>query len=330
MMDYSTAGVNIVAGDELVARIKPLVRSTFDQRVLTDVGHFGAVYDARFDEMNHPVLVSSTDGVGTKVKVAIAMNVHSTVGRDLVNHCVNDILACGARPLFFLDYFATGRLDVEIAEQVIVGIVAACRENGCALIGGETAELPSLYADGDYDLAGTIVGIVEKDALLDGRNISDGDVLIGLRSSGLHTNGYSLARKVLLERFRLDEYLPELDAPLGSALLEIHRSYLKSVLPLVERKLLCGIAHITGGGIVGNTRRILPKGLALAIEWGSWEIPPIFGLIQRCGNVSDEEMRRVFNLGIGMVLVVRPAHVPKVLAMTQEEQSCVIGRVVAQ
>ncbi len=329
-MDYSTAGVNIAAGDELVARIKPLVRSTFDRRVLADVGHFGALYDARFDELRHPVLVSSTDGVGTKLKIAIAMNVHSTIGRDLVNHCVNDILACGARPLFFLDYFATGKLDVAVAEQVIAGLVAACRENGCALIGGETAELPSLYAEGDYDLAGTIVGVVEKDAIVDGRSIAAGDVLIGLRSSGLHTNGYSLARAVLLKQYQLDEFIPELDATLGSALLEIHRSYLRSVQPLLEKKLLVGIAHITGGGIEGNTRRILPKGLALDIAWGEWEVPPIFRLIERCGNVSTDEMRRVFNLGIGMVLVVRPEHAQTVLALTADEQSCVIGRVVSE
>jgi phosphoribosylformylglycinamidine cyclo-ligase len=329
-MDYVSAGVNIAAGDELVRRIKPLVRSTFDRRVLADVGHFGGFYDARFEEMRHPVLVSSTDGVGTKLKIAFAMNVHSTIGRDLVNHCVNDILACGARPLFFLDYFATGRLDVAVAEQVIAGLVAACRENGCALIGGETAELPSLYTEGEYDLAGTIVGVVEKDAIVDGRSIRDGDVLIGLRSSGLHTNGYSLARAVLLDRYRLDEFIPQLGTTLGSALLEIHRSYLHAVMPLIERGLVVGLAHITGGGIVGNTQRILPKGLRLAIEWDSWEVPPIFRLIESIGNVNSDEMRRVFNLGIGMVIVCRPEHVSTVLALTADEQSTVIGRVAAQ
>lgn len=328
-MDYITAGVNIAAGEELVQRIKPLVRSTFNERVLADVGHFGGFYDARFEGMQHPVLVSSTDGVGTKLKIAIAMNVHSTVGRDLVNHCINDILACGAKPLFFLDYFATGKLDVEIAEQVIAGLVTACRENGCALIGGETAEMPSLYAEGDYDLAGTIVGVVEKNAIVDGRSIQVGDVLIGLRSSGLHTNGYSLARAVLLERFRLDEFVPDLGTTLGSALLEIHRSYRSTIVPLLERKLVVGLAHVTGGGIEGNTRRILPKGLRLAIDWNAWEVPPIFRLIQRCGNVSDEEMRRVFNLGIGMVVVCRPEHVATVLALTADDGGTVIGRVVA-
>ncbi len=328
-MDYTTAGVNIAAGDELVRRIKPLVRSTFNNRVLADVGHFGGLYDARFDQMQHPVLVSSTDGVGTKLKIAIAMNVHSTVGRDLVNHCVNDILACGARPLFFLDYFATGKLDVAVAEQVIAGLVTACRENGCALIGGETAEMPSLYAEGDYDLAGTIVGIVEKSQILDGRAIEAGDVLIGLRSSGLHTNGYSLARAVLLEKYRLDQEIPELESTVGSALLAVHRSYLHSVQPLLERNLVVGLAHITGGGIEGNTRRILPSGLSLAIEWGAWTVPPIFQLIQRAGSISDDEMRRVFNLGIGMVIVCKPEHTSTVLALTADEQSCVIGHVVA-
>lgn len=329
MMDYITAGVNITAGEELVRRIKPLVRSTFNERVLADVGHFGGFYDAQFEGMQHPVLVNSTDGVGTKLKIAIAMNVHSTVGRDLVNHCVNDVLACGAKPLFFLDYFATGKLDVEIAEQVIAGLVVACRENGCALIGGETAEMPSLYAVGDYDLAGTIVGVVEKDAIIDGRSIQVGDVLIGLRSSGLHTNGYSLARAVLLERYRLDEFISELGTTLGSALLEIHRSYLPTIVPLLERKLVVGLSHVTGGGIEGNTRRILPKGLRLAVDWNVWEVPPIFRLIQRCGNVSDEEMRRVFNLGIGMVVVCRPEHVATVLALTADDGGTVIGRVVA-
>lgn len=328
-MDYISAGVNIEAGDELVRRIKPLVRSTFTERVLADVGHFGGFYDARFDGMQHPVLVSSTDGVGTKLKIAIAMNVHSTVGRDLVNHCVNDILACGARPLFFLDYFATGKLDVAVAEQVISGLVTACRENGCALIGGETAEMPSLYAEGDYDLAGTIVGVVEKHRIVDGRAIEAGDVLIGLQSSGLHTNGYSLARAVLLERYRLDEDIPELGTTLGSALLAIHRSYLHAVMPLLERDLVVGLAHITGGGIEGNTRRILPKGLALSIDWHAWEVPPLFRLIQRIGNVSDDEMRRVFNLGIGMVIVCKPEHASSVLALTADEQSRIIGRVVA-
>ncbi|MCS6999737.1 MAG: phosphoribosylformylglycinamidine cyclo-ligase [Bacteroidota bacterium] len=328
-MDYTSAGVNIEAGDELVRRIKPLVRSTFTKDVLADIGHFGGFFDARFETMRHPVLVSSTDGVGTKLKIAFAMNIHSTIGRDLVNHCVNDILACGAKPLFFLDYFATGKLNIAVAEQVISGLVAACRENGCALIGGETAEMPSLYAEGEYDLAGTIVGVVEKDAIIDGRAIANGDVVIGLRSSGLHTNGYSLARAVLLERYRLDEYIPALGAPLGSALLEIHRSYLSAITPLLERKLVTGLAHITGGGIEGNTRRILPKGLRLVIDWSAWEVPPLFRLIQQIGNVSDDEMRRVFNLGIGMVVICRPEHATSVLALTADEQSSIIGRIEA-
>lgn len=326
-MDYKTAGVDIEAGDDLVRRIKPLVRSTFSPNVLADIGLFGALYDAKFPDYEHPVLVSSTDGVGTKLKVAFAMNVHSTVGQDLVNHCVNDILACGAKPLFFLDYFATGRLDPAVGEQVISGLVTACRKNGCALIGGETAEMPSMYADGEYDMAGTIVGVVEKSKVLDGKQIQEGDVLIGLRSSGLHTNGFSLARRVLFPTYTPEQYIEELGTTLGSALLEVHRSYLGSIQPLLEKNLVLGLSHITGGGIVGNTSRVVPKGLALNIDWSAWEWLPIFRLIQQAGSISEEEMRHVFNLGIGMIIICRPEHAATILAMTADDQPVVMGSI---
>jgi phosphoribosylformylglycinamidine cyclo-ligase len=327
-MDYKTAGVDISAGDDLVKRIKPLVRSTFSPNVLADIGLFGALYDAKFPEYEHPVLVSSTDGVGTKLKVAFAMNIHSTIGQCLVNHCVNDILACGAVPLFFLDYFATGRLDPLVGEQVISGLVTACRKNGCALIGGETAEMPSMYSEGEYDMAGTIVGVVEKSKVLDGKSIQSGDVLIGLRSSGLHTNGYSLARKVLFERYQPTDVVEELGTSIGSALLEVHRSYLHSVKPLLDKNLVLGLSHITGGGIIGNTSRIIPKELSLSIDWNSWEIPPIFNLIQSTGGITDEEMRHVFNLGIGMIIVCRPESAQTIMAMTSDDSPVIIGSVV--
>ncbi|GBD07228.1 Phosphoribosylformylglycinamidine cyclo-ligase [bacterium HR21] len=327
MLTYRDAGVDIDAAEELLRRLKPAIRSTFTPAVLADIGHFGGCYDARFTGYAHPVLVASTDGVGTKVKLAIRLGIHSTVGQDLVNHCVNDILCCGARPLFFLDYFACGKLDPAIAEQVIGGIITACRENGCALLGGETAEMPSLYAPGDYDLAGTIVGVVERERLLDGSRIQAGDVLIGLASTGLHTNGYSLALAALRSE-DLETYRPELGSSLAEALLSIHRSYAATLLPLLERGLVKGLAHVTGGGILGNLTRILPKTVRAQIEWSAWEVPPLFRYIQRAGHIPEEEMRRVFNLGIGMVVVTAPETVSEVLALCAEEQPVVIGSVV--
>jgi len=326
-ISYKTAGVDIQAGDETVNRIKPLVRKTFNQNVLTDIGLFGGFYDARFPEYKHPILVASTDGVGTKLKIAFLTNKHNTVGQCLVNHCVNDILCCGAKPLFFLDYFATGKLEPEIAEQVISGFVTACLENGCALIGGETAEMPSLYSEGEYDVSGTIIGIVEKDNIVDGKSIQTGDLLIGLPSTGLHTNGYSLARAVLLSEFTVDSKVPELSRTIGEELLSVHKSYLHIVSPLLENKLLKGISHITGGGIIGNTKRIVPKGLSLDIDWNSWLLPPIFQLIQKVGKIPDEEMRNVFNLGIGMILVVSQNDVDTCLEILKDEQPIVIGKV---
>lgn len=325
---YKNAGVDIEAGEEVVSKIKPLVRSTFNSRVLTDIGLFGGFYDAKFDDYNHPILVSSTDGVGTKLKVAFLANRHNTVGQCLVNHCVNDILCCGAKPLFFLDYFATGKLKPEIAVDVISGFAIACKENNCALIGGETAEMPSIYSEGEYDISGTIVGIVDKEKIIDGKKISKNDVLIGLSSNGLHTNGYSLARAVLLKKYNVDTYFEELGETLGDSLLKIHKSYLKSVYHFIEENLIHGISHITGGGILGNTNRIIPDGLKIKIDWDSWKVPPIFNLIQKTGNITDEEMRKVFNLGIGMILVVAKIHADSVLSEIGNQNAFVIGEVV--
>ncbi len=326
-MDYKSAGVSIEEGDKMVDSIKPLVRSTFNSNVLADIGLFGALYDARFPDFQHPVLVSSTDGVGTKLKIAFAMGKHDTVGQDLVNHCVNDILACGASPLFFLDYFATGALDANVGAEVIRGLVIACKENGCALIGGETAEMPSMYHAGEYDMAGTIVGVVEKSKVLDGSAIQAGDVLIGLRSTGLHTNGFSLARKVLFPKYTVHTHSDELGMSVGEALLAVHRSYLYEVKPLLQNDAVLAVSHITGGGIVGNTSRVVPKGLELRIDWQSWEWPPLFRFIQNAGSIEELEMRHVFNLGIGLILIVRPERVEDVLKATAGSASQIIGSV---
>ncbi len=311
-MNYKLAGVDIDAGEEVVQRIKPLVRQTFTQGVLGDIGAFGAFFELDTSGYQHPVLVSSVDGVGTKLKVAVAMQKYDTVGQCLVNHCVNDILVCGAKPLYFLDYYACGKLQPEHAVRVISGMVVACKENGCALIGGETAEMPGLYDEADFDLAGTIVGIVEKEKILNGRSIVAGDVLIGLGSSGLHTNGYSLARKVL--GHRLSEYSAELGSTIGEALLRIHRSYLHVVYPMLSQFEIKGLSHITGGGLVANTLRVLPKGLALNIDWQAWTWLPIFEIIQRAGSVPTEDMRRTFNLGIGLVMIVSKTEAERVMA----------------
>jgi phosphoribosylformylglycinamidine cyclo-ligase len=300
---YKDAGVDIEAGEHLVRRIKAGVRSTFSRHVLTDIGAFGAFYRAEFRGFRKPVLVSSVDGVGTKLKIAFAMNRHDTVGQDLVNHCVNDILVCGAKPLYFLDYFATGKLSPDVAGRVISGFVKACKENGCSLVGGETAEMPGFYAEGEYDLAGTIVGVVDEGSILGGKKVKPGDVLIGLPSTGLHTNGYSLARAVLLSRFDLDQYFEELRATLGDELLRVHRSYFGAIYPLLQKNKINGMSHITGGGIEGNTVRVLPKGFKLKIDWRAWERPAIFRLIQQVGNVPEEDMRQTFNLGVGLILI---------------------------
>ena len=326
---YEDAGVSIKAGDEAVDKIKSYAKSTFNKSVLADIGLFGAFFQPDLTEYREPVLVSSVDGVGTKLKIAIELNKHDTIGQDLVNHCVNDIVVCGAEPLFFLDYMAFGKLDPSVASEIVKGFSIACKENGCALIGGETAEMPGVYQIGDYDLSGTIVGIVEKLKIIKGESITSGDVLIGIPSSGLHTNGYSLARKVLLEKYNLNEKLSSLKKNLGEELLTVHRSYLSLIRTMKSKVELKGISHITGGGIIGNTKRILPAGLKLKIDWSKWEIPPIFKLIQDTGEISDDEMREVFNMGIGLVFIISNEKVESALKLAKElnEKPVLIGQV---
>jgi len=318
---YRDAGVNIDEADRAVKSIRRLARATFTPAVLTDIGSFGGGF--RLQGFKDPVLVSSADGVGTKLKLAFLTGRHSTIGEDLVNHCVNDIAVQGATPLFFLDYFAVGKLNAKVAEEVIAGIARGCRNNGCALIGGETAEMPGFYAPGEYDLAGFIVGAVERKKMLTGSAIRAGDVLIGLPSTGLHTNGYSLARKLLFEVARLQPgtVLDELRGSIEDELLKLHRSYLKPLRALHVDGFLKGAAHITGGGITDNTPRILPKGLGVRIERGSWPVPPIFELLRRIGDIPEDDWRRTFNLGIGMIFVVSKrnvAHAAKILESLRE------------
>ena len=326
---YKSSGVDIVAGENTVSRIKDYVRSTFNSNVLTDIGHFGGMFKFDSDKYNEPVLVSSMDGVGTKLKVAIELGKHDTIGQDLVNHCVNDIAVCGAEPLFFLDYMAFGKLDEDTASEIVKGFSIACKENDCALIGGETAEMPGIYKGEDYDLSGTIVGVVDKENILDGRNIQSGDLLIGFLSNGLHTNGYSLARKVLLEKYSLNDFIKLINKSLGEELLRVHKSYLKLIRELKTNVNVKGFSHITGGGIIGNTSRIIPEGLNIKIHWGNWDAPPIFKLIQNTGNISSEEMRKVFNEGIGLIVVVAQEQEEMTLqvALAQKEHAIVVGEV---
>ena len=326
---YKSAGVNIEAGNETVNKIKKHARSTFNKNVLSDIGLFGGFYQLDLEGYSEPVLVSSVDGVGTKLKVAINMNRHNTLGEDLVNHCVNDIAVCGAKPLYFLDYLAFGKLNPVIAENIVEGFAKACRENECALIGGETAEMPGLYSNDDYDMSGTIVGVVEKSKIINGSNISEGDVLVGFPSNGLHTNGYSLARKVLFEKYDIHSKFSGLNNTLGDELLKVHKSYLKLITHLNKNITIKGFSHITGGGIVDNTNRILPKGLKLKINWNSWQIPEIFKIIQNAGSISDSEMRLVFNLGIGLIAVVSKNDISKVNSFASEigEKAILIGEV---
>jgi phosphoribosylformylglycinamidine cyclo-ligase len=327
---YSQAGVSIEAGDEFVKQIKEKVRSTFSKAVLADIGAFGGFYDAKFSKIQEPVLVSSVDGVGTKLKVAFLVNKHDTIGQDLVNHCVNDIAVCGAQPLFFLDYFATGKLKPQVAESVVDGMVKACHENGCSLIGGETAEMPGFYRDDEYDIAGTIVGVADRKKIFDGKKVKAGDILIALPSTGLHTNGYSLAREVLFERYEVDDYIDELGSTVGEALLSIHRSYLKPIQSISSFPEVHAFSHITGGGIVGNTKRVIPSGSTLRIDWGRWERPHLFQVIQKTGNVPEDEMRKVFNLGVGIVVVSSKRGVEKIIEKLREanEAPFIIGEVV--
>jgi phosphoribosylformylglycinamidine cyclo-ligase len=332
-VDYRQSGVDIDAGNETVRRIKALARGTFTPGVLSEIGSFGGLFQIPASTAA-PVLVASADGVGTKLKLAFMSGRHDTVGQDLVNHCVNDILVQGATPLFFLDYLATGRLQPSVAEQIVGGMARACGENGCALLGGETAEMPGFYADGEYDLAGFIVGLVERDRLIDGSSLVPGDVLIGIPSSGLHTNGYSLARRIVFETLGLqfDSVVPELGGPVGDALLVPHRSYLQVVRPLLPRRLVKGMAHITGGGITENLPRILPDGTGALIARDAWQVPPIFRFLQNAGEVSDEEMLRAFNMGLGLIVACEERRAPEVLTMIQTgggEGSAIVGSIVA-
>ena len=332
-MDYRQSGVDIDAGNETVRRIKALARSTFTPGVLSDIGLFGGLF--RFDAGRHrdPVLVASADGVGTKLKVAFLSGRHDTVGADLVNHCVNDILVQGARPLFFLDYLATGRLAPDVAEQVVAGIARGCRDNGCALLGGETAEMPGFYAQGEYDLAGFIIGVVDRGRLIDGHSLRPGDRLIGLASSGLHTNGYSLARRIVFEKLalRVDSPVAELQATAGDALLQPHRSYLTVVEQLLEMTVVKGLAHITGGGITDNLPRILPEGVGARIDRDAWPVPALFTFLQRGGDVPLDDMYRTFNMGIGMIVACAPDDTDRVRATLSQsgEQSWVIGELIS-
>ena len=316
MTTYRDAGVDIDAGDEFVDRIKPLVRSTFRPEVLTDLGGFGGLFRLQAKKYEDPVLVSGTDGVGTKLRIAFLMDRHDTVGIDLVAMCVNDIAVSGAEPLFFLDYFATGKLAVPKAQQVVSGIAEGCRQAGCALIGGETAEMPSFYAEGEYDLAGFAVGVVDRPKIIDGRSIVPGDALIGLASTGLHSNGYSLARRVLFDQANLSvtSRLPELDQSLGDVLLTPTRIYAKQILTLIQECSINGMAHITGGGITENLPRVFPSGVRAQVRRNTWSVPPIFQAIARLGHVEREEMYRVFNMGIGLILVVPASAAQAVIA----------------
>ena len=330
-LTYAAAGVDIDAQDQALAAIKKLAKSTFTPGVLTEIGSFGGMFALEPAAPDGTVLVASADGVGTKLRVAQMAGIHTTVGQDLVNHCVNDILVQGARPLFFLDYLAAGKLEPAVAVDVVSGLATACRAAGCALLGGETAEMPGFYQAGDYDLAGFIVGAVRRDRALPHGDVAPGDALVGLASSGLHTNGYSLARKVFFELLALavDSHVPDLGHTVAEELLAIHRSYLHDLLPLLDAGLLKAAAHVTGGGIPDNLPRVLPKGVGAEIFPGSWDEPPVFRLIREVGKVSEREMRRTFNIGVGMILVVAPDRLDAVLGgLPPSRPGRVIGRCV--
>jgi phosphoribosylformylglycinamidine cyclo-ligase len=331
-MDYRQSGVDIDAGNETVRRIRSLARGTFTAGVLSEIGSFGGLFRLDEGRWRQPVLVASADGVGTKLKVAFLAGVHRTVGTDLVNHCVNDILVQGAEPLFFLDYLATGKLAPDTAVEIVAGIAHACHENGCALLGGETAEMPGFYAAGEYDLAGFIVGAVDRERVVDGSRLGPGDQLIGLPSTGLHTNGYSLARRIVFERLglRVDSYVAEFGCTIGEELLRPHRSYLHAIKPLLDRGLLKGMAHITGGGMTDNLPRILPAGTAARIDRGAWTVPAVFKFLQRAGDVPMDDLYRTFNMGIGLIAGCAAADAPAVVGALQAagEQPGVIGEIV--
>jgi phosphoribosylformylglycinamidine cyclo-ligase len=328
---YASAGVDIDAANRATEKIKELARGTFNARTLSEIGSFGGMFDGAFPDLRGPVLVASADGVGTKLKIAFATGIHNTIGRDLVNHCVNDILVQGARPLFFLDYIATGKLAPDTITGIVEGVATGCRENGCVLLGGETAEMPGFYADNEYDVAGFIVGVVSKEKAIDGRSIAPGDIVLGLPSVGLHTNGYSLARKLFFAdgASQIDTHFDELGGTVGAALLKPHQSYLHALDSLLEQGTIKGLAHITGGGLLENIPRILPEGTSVEIKRGSWPVLPIFQLIQRLGNVEDQEMFRTFNMGVGMIVVCAEAEAPSVKTQieSRNEVCYQIGRV---
>lgn len=328
-ISYKNSGVDIKKGDKLVDIIKPVVKKTFTNNVLSGIGNFGAFYKIPLKSYKNPVFVSSVDGVGTKLKIASDMGIFDTIGEDLVNHCVNDIAVCGAKPLFFLDYYATGKLNVKNASQVIKGLAKACKENNCSLIGGETAEMPGLYQYEDFDLAGSITGIVEKSIILDKKNVKKGDVLIGLESSGLHTNGYSLVRKIFKSKKDLQKYYDEFENILGYELLQVHRSYLNIIQSVLSNFKINAISHITGGGIEGNTKRVINKNNKLVINWKSWDRPEIFKLIQKKGNVDEKDMRRTFNLGIGLIFIVNKKNSDKLYQylIKKNETPYIIGEI---
>jgi phosphoribosylformylglycinamidine cyclo-ligase len=331
-ISYQDAGVSIDEADRAISAIKRMARATFTSGVLTDIGTFGACFE--LPKMKNPVLISSVDGVGTKLKLAFLTGKHDTIGEDLVNHSVNDIAVQGAVPLFFLDYFSVGKLDAKVAAEVVSGMARGCKRNGCALIGGETAEMPGMYQDGEYDLAGTIVGVAEKSKLITGANVGQGDILLALPSTGLHTNGYSLARKVLFEVAGLqpDSYVADFGQTVAEELLTVHRSYLKPIRALHEAGLLKAAVHVTGGGITENTPRVLPKGMGARIDLKAWKVPAVFEMLRIAGNVPEDDWRRTFNLGIGMIFVVAAAKADRATAIlaTLREKPFPIGQVVKQ
>ena len=327
-ISYADAGVSIDNANLAVAKIREFARSTFNDRTLTEIGSFGGMFSGAFPGMADPILVASADGVGTKLKLAFETGIHNTVGADLVNHCVNDILVQGARPLFFLDYFATGTLEPDVTASVVEGMARACKENGCVLLGGETAEMPDFYPPGEYDLAGFIVGVVDKKNVIDGKSIVPGDVVLGIPSNGLQTNGYSLARKLFFEvaGHNPDTYLDELGKTVGEALLKTHQSFLRPLEGLLDKGIIKGLAHITGGGFLENIPRILPDGVSVEIKKGTWPELPVFGVMQSLGNVSEKEMFRTFNMGIGMIAVISSEN--KKTLMSHLDGCFEIGRVV--
>ena len=329
---YADAGVDISRANRTKQRIKYLAHKTFTRGVLSEIGGFGGVFAVDRTKYADPLLVSSVDGVGTKLKIAFEMDLHSTVGADLVNHCVNDIAVQGAAPLFFMDYLATGTLDSAVAEKVVEGIADACKHNGCALIGGETAEMPGFYPEGEYDLAGFIVGVVDRDKIITGKDVQIGDIILGLPSNGLHTNGYSLARKLLFEigHYSPETYVNEIKNKVGNELMRTHKSYWPVLKKLIDAQCVAAMAHITGGGITENLPRVLPRGTAAAIEMGSWPLLPIFEHLQQLGNVPRDEMLRTFNMGLGMLLVVPAAKFKKAQTVLERvgEKAYTIGRII--